>query len=173
VKALAHMAQVHGKHPQLLTAVMEINADQRRHVLLKLHELLDGLKGKAVALLGLAFKQNTDDMREAPSITIGDYLHEHGAIVRGYDPVAMDIARRVMPYLELAEDPYQLVKDADAVIVLTPWNEFKQLDMKRIKEAMRTPVMIDGRNLYEPAEMKILGFAYRGIGRGYNGSSEQ
>ena len=165
VKALAHMAQVHGKHPQLLHAVMDINAYQRRHVVLKLHEHLDGLKGRTIALLGLAFKQDTDDMREAPSITIGDYLDDHGAIVRGYDPAAMDWAKRVMPYLELADNPYELVKDADAVIVLTPWNEFKNLDMDRIKSAMRTPVMIDGRNLYEPAEMKALGFIYSAMGR--------
>jgi UDPglucose 6-dehydrogenase len=171
VKALAHMAQVHGKHPQLLSAVMDINAYQRRHVVLKLHELLDGVNGKVVALLGLAFKENTDDMREAASITIGDYLDEHGAVVRGYDPVAMDAAKRVMPYLELCEDPYEMVKGADAVIVMTPWNEFKQLDMQRVKASMRTPVMIDGRNLYEPEDMRALGFAYRGIGRGYDGSS--
>jgi UDPglucose 6-dehydrogenase len=170
VKALAYMAQVHGKHPQLLQAVMDINAYQRKHVILKLQELLDGLQGRTIALLGLAFKQNTDDMRDAPSITIGDYLNEHGAKVRGYDPAAMEVARRVMPYLELAEDAYELVEGADAVIILTPWNEFKQLDMKRIQGAMRTPVMIDGRNLYEPAEMHELGFAYRGIGRGYSGS---
>ncbi|NLF78570.1 MAG: UDP-glucose/GDP-mannose dehydrogenase family protein [Chloroflexi bacterium] len=165
VKALAHMAQVHGKHPQLLHAVMDINVYQRRHVVQKLHEHLDGLKGRTIALLGLAFKQDTDDMREAPSITIGDYLDEHGATVRGYDPAAMDWAKRVMPYLELADNPYELVKDADAVIVLTPWNEFKNLDMDRIKSAMRTPVMIDGRNLYEPAEMKALGFIYSAMGR--------
>ena len=166
VKALAHMAQVHGKHPQLLHAVMDINNYQRRHVLLKLHDHLDGLKGRTIALLGLAFKQDTDDMREAPSITIGDYLNDHGATVRGYDPAAMDWAKRAMPYLELAANPYELVEGADAVIVLTPWNEFKNLDMNRIKQAMRTPVMIDGRNLYEPAEMKALGFMYSGIGRG-------
>jgi UDPglucose 6-dehydrogenase len=160
---------VQGKHPQLLQAVMDINAYQRRHVLLKLHELLDGLKGKTIALMGLAFKQNTDDMRDAPAITIGDYLNEHGAVVRGYDPVAMEAAKRVMPYLELCSDPYEMVKNADAVILMTPWNEFKQLDMKRIKDSLRSPVLIDGRNLYEPTEMRDLGFEYRGVGRGYSG----
>ncbi|MBN1680427.1 MAG: UDP-glucose/GDP-mannose dehydrogenase family protein [Anaerolineae bacterium] len=168
VKALSHMAQIHGKHPQLLHAVMEINDYQRRHVLLKLHDVLGDFKGRIIGLLGLAFKQNTDDMREAPSTTIGDYLSEHGATVRGYDPAARDAAKRVMPYLELVNNPYELVKGADAVVVLTPWNEFKQLDGQRVKEAMRTPVMIDGRNLYEPAAMRELGFVYHGIGRGYN-----
>lgn len=171
VKALAYMAQIHGKHPQLLHAVMDINAYQRKHVILKLHEMLDGLKGKTIALLGLAFKQDTDDMREAPSITIAEYLNEHGAVVRGYDPAAMEWAKRVMPFLELAENPYLLAKDADALIALTPWNEFKQIDMQRIRDAMRTPVMIDGRNMYDPAQLKTMGFAYRGIGRGYNGQT--
>ena len=170
VKALAYMAQVHGRHPQLLQAVMDINAYQRKHVVIKLHELLgDSLEGKVIGLLGLAFKQNTDDMREAPSITIGDYCHEEGAIVRGYDPVARETALHVMPYLELTDNAYELAEGADALVVLTPWNEFMQLDMARIKEAMRTPVLIDGRNLYEPARMRELGFQYRGIGRGYNG----
>ncbi len=170
VKALAYMAQVHGRHPQLLQAVMDINAYQRKHVVIKLHELLgDDLKGKVIGLLGLAFKQNTDDMRDAPSITIGDYCHEEGAIVRGYDPVARETALHVMPYLELTDNAYELAEGADALLVLTPWNEFMQLDMANIKETMRTPILIDGRNLYEPAIMRELGFQYRGIGRGYNG----
>lgn len=170
VKALAYMAQIHGKHPQLLHAVMEINAFQRKLVILKVHELLDGVKDKTVALLGLAFKQDTDDMREAPSLTIAEYLHERGANVRGYDPVAMEVAQRVLPYVEMCSDSYDLAKGADALIVLTPWNEFKQLDMERIKSAMRQPVLIDGRNLYDPARMEQIGFQYRGIGRGYDGA---
>jgi UDPglucose 6-dehydrogenase len=172
VKALAYMAQVHGRHPQLLQAVMDINAYQRKHVILKLLELLDSLEGKSIALLGLAFKQNTDDMREAPSISIADYCDEHGAAVRGYDPVAMQVAKTVMPFMDMAKDAYDLVQGADALVVLTPWNEFMQLDMARIQKAMRTPVMIDGRNLYEPGEMRALGFQYRGIGRGYNGEQQ-
>ncbi|MBI5958908.1 MAG: UDP-glucose/GDP-mannose dehydrogenase family protein [Chloroflexi bacterium] len=169
VKALAYMAQVQGKHPQLLNAVMDINVDQRKLVLTKLQEILNGVKGRTVALLGLAFKQNTDDMREAPSLTVAEHLHNHGAKVRGYDPVAMDVAAGLMPYMEMAKDPYELVKGVDAIIVITPWNEFMHLDMQRIKAAMRTPVMIDGRNLYDPAQMRAIGFDYRGIGRGYSG----
>lgn len=170
VKALAYMAQVHGKHPQLLEAVMDINQYQRRHVLLKLHEIFDGLKGHTFALLGLAFKQDTDDMREAPSLTIAEYLHEHGADVRGYDPVAMDAAKDVLPFVDMCKNPYDMVNGVDGMIVLTPWNEFKQLDMMRIRDTMKTPVVIDGRNLYDPAEMTALGFEYRGIGRGYEGA---
>jgi len=138
-------------------------------VLLKLHELLDGLNGRTVGLLGLAFKQDTDDMREAPAITIAEYLKEHGATVRGYDPVATETALHVLPFLDMAKNPYELAKDVDAIIVMTPWNEFKQLDMARIKAAMKTPILIDGRNLYDPKQMRNIGFTYRGIGRGYNG----
>jgi UDPglucose 6-dehydrogenase len=173
VKALAYMAQIHGKHPQLLQAVMEINAFQRKQAVLKLHEIIGELKGKTIALLGLAFKQNTDDMRDAPSISIAEYCQKQGATVRGYDPVAMNVAKHLLPFVEMAPDPYELVKGADAVIVVTPWNEFMQLDMLRLKGAMRQPVMIDGRNLYDPAEMREVGFAYRGIGRGYNGITHE
>ncbi len=168
VKALEHMALVHGAHPQLLRAVMEINRDQRRRVIVKLRELLgEVLRDKIIGLLGLAFKPNTDDMREAPSVDLYHMLINEGAIVRGYDPVAMENARRLLPELQLAEDPYDLATGADALVVVTEWNEFKHLDLKRIKELMRGDVLIDGRNIYEPAEMRRLGFRYRGMGRGY------
>ncbi len=173
VKALAHMAQVHGTHPQLLEAVMQINDFQRKQVILKLESLWGSVKGKNIGLLGLAFKQDTDDMREAPSITIGDYLNGRGAKVRGYDPVAMENASKIMPYMEMTQDALELAKDADALIVLAPWNEFKQLDMRKIKELMREPILIDGRNMYEPALMKSYGFTYRGVGRGYSGQENE
>lgn len=172
VQALAHMANVHGKHPQLLTAVMEINHNQRLHVLRKAEELLGSLENKVVGLLGLAFKQDTDDMREAPSITVADYLHEHKATVRAYDPVAAENALKLMPYLQLVENPYELATGCDALIVVTPWNEFKQLDMVRIRDLMRQPVIVDARNLYEPQIMRDMGFSYLGVGRGYNGNGE-
>ena len=168
VKALEHMALVHGAHPQLLRAVMEINRDQRRRVIVKLRELLGGtLRDKVIGLLGLAFKPNTDDMREAPSVDLYHMLVNEGAIVRGYDPVAMENARRLLPELQLAEDPYDLATGVDALVVVTEWNEFKHLDLKRIKELMRGDVLIDGRNIYEPRHMRELGFRYRGMGRGY------
>ena len=168
VKALEHMALVHGAHPQLLRAVMEINRDQRRRVIVKLRELLGGtLRDKVIGLLGLAFKPNTDDMREAPSVDLYHMLVNEGAIVRGYDPVAMENARRLLPELQLAEDPYDLATGVDALVVVTEWNEFKHLDLKRIKELMRGDVLIDGRNIYEPKHMRELGFRYRGMGRGY------
>jgi UDPglucose 6-dehydrogenase len=168
VKALAHMATTHGTHPQLLKAVMDINQHQRIHVIQKLRELLgQRLNGKVIGLLGLAFKPNTDDMREAPAAEIGRALLRENAIVKGYDPEAMNVAAKMMPNLQLAEDVYSLAEGCDALILLTEWNEFKHLDLPRIKELMRQPVFIDGRNLYEPDTMTKYGFIYRGVGRGY------
>ncbi|HEY4691487.1 MAG TPA: UDP-glucose/GDP-mannose dehydrogenase family protein [Anaerolineae bacterium] len=172
VLALAHMAEVQGRHPQLLQAVMDINADQRKSILHKVSDLLGGdLKGKTIGLLGLAFKPNTDDMRDAPSTDLAHWLVERGAKVKGYDPVAMTTAAAVMPPgMRFAEDPYELATDCDAVILVTEWNEFKQLDLERIKQLMKVPVLVDGRNVYEAAKMHELGFIYRGVGRGYNES---
>lgn len=172
VQALAHMANIHGKHPQLLSAVMEINDNQRLHVIKKLEDWWGSVEGKVIGLLGLAFKENTDDMRDAPSITLGEYLHSRGAIVRGYDPAAMENAQHLMPYLHLAESPYELAKGTDALVILAPWNEFKQLDMERVKGLMREAVLIDARNLYEPEKMRENGFVYRGVGRGYDSEGQ-
>ncbi|PJF42398.1 MAG: UDP-glucose 6-dehydrogenase [Phototrophicales bacterium] len=173
VQALAHMANIHGSNPQLLQAVMDINHGQRLHVIRKLEEILESFEQKIVGLLGLAFKQNTDDMRESPSITVAEYVHERGGIVRGYDPAAMANAKAIMPYLQTAKDPYELATGVDALIVIAPWNEFKQLDFVRIRDSMRQPILIDGRNLYDPDTMRQLGFTYRGVGRGYhNGKAD-
>jgi UDPglucose 6-dehydrogenase len=168
VKALAHMASVQGTHPQLLKAVMDINQYQRRQVILKLRETLGSkLRGKVIGMLGLAFKSNTDDIRESPATEIARLLLHEGAYVKGYDPVAMPNVGKLFPDMDLAEDPYDLAAGCDAVVICTEWNEFKHLDMARIKQAMRHPLIVDGRNLYEPDEMKRLGFLYRGVGRGY------
>lgn len=166
VKALAYMANVKGRHPQLLQAVMDINEFQRKTVVLKTREILgDDLGGRTIGLLGLAFKPSTDDMRDAPSIDISRMLQEAGASVKGYDPVAMEWAGRVIPNIELAKDAYELVSGCDAVVICTEWNEFRQLDLERVRELMKQPVIVDGRNIYEPSEMKKAGFIYRGIGR--------
>jgi len=168
VRALAHMATIHGCHPQLLRAVMEINRDQRVKVLQKLREILGSLDGKEIGILGLSFKPNTDDMREAPSIEIIRLLRNEGVLIKVYDPVAMDVARGILKDITYCRDPYEVAQGSDALVVVTEWNEFKQLNMVRIKGAMRQPVLIDGRNIYQPAEMKSLGFTYRGMGRGYD-----
>ena len=171
VKALANMAQTHGMHPQLLSAVMEINAFQRRQIALKAREMLGGsVNGAAIAMLGLAFKENTDDTRESPSLTVARSLLNQGAAVRAYDPVAMENASRDVPGLTLCKDSYAAAEGSDALLVLTPWNEFKHLDMARILRSMKQPILIDGRNMYDPAELRALGFKYRGVGRGFNGS---
>lgn len=170
VKALAYMAETEGRHPHLLHAVMDINADQRQAPVRKLREIFpEDLKGKVVGLLGLAFKPNTDDMRDAPSIDIVHSLLRAGAKVRAYDPVAMPGASALLPDVEMMPDPYTLAEGADALILVTEWNEFKHLDLARIKTVLRAPVFIDGRNIYDPQTMAALGFIYRGIGRGYNG----
>jgi UDPglucose 6-dehydrogenase len=166
VKALAYMANVQGRHPQLLQTVMEINNYQRRLAVIKTRELVGNLNGKVVGLLGLAFKANTDDMRDAPALNIARALQLEGAQVRGYDPVSMSHATRLMPSLTLCEDAYAVATGADALVICTEWNEFKQLDMNRIKSLMKKPNIIDGRNLYDPALMKRVGFLYRGFGRG-------
>ncbi len=171
VKALEYMGLLHGAHPALLRAVMDINRDQRRLIVHKLRELLGSLRGKRIGLLGLAFKPNTDDMRDAPAVEIANILLREGATVCAYDPVSMSVAERVAPEIELAPGPYELAEGSDALVLVTEWNEFKHLDLPRIRSLMRTPVVVDGRNVYEPQTMWEAGFLYRGIGRGYNCSN--
>jgi UDPglucose 6-dehydrogenase len=149
---------------------MEINRDQRRLIVHRLRELLGSLDNKRVGLLGLAFKPNTDDMREAPSIDVAHMLAREGATVQGYDPVAMPVAERSMPDVRMCNSPYELAEGCDALVVMTEWNEFKHLDLARVRSLMRTPVVVDGRNIYEPRTLWEAGFLYRGIGRGYNHS---
>jgi UDPglucose 6-dehydrogenase len=168
VKALAHMASIHGAHPQLLRAVMEINQDQRRRVVHALREMLGTLHGKRVGILGLAFKPNTDDMRESPAVEIIHLLQNEGTAVKVFDPVAMERATEYVPGVTYCDDAYEVAEGSDALVVVTAWNEFKHLDMARIKASMAQPVLVDGRNIYEPKRMEELGFVYRGIGRGYD-----
>ena len=168
VKALAHMASIHGCHPQLLRAVIEINRDQRRRVVQSLRDMLGTLHGRTVGVLGLAFKPNTDDMREAPAVEIIHLLQNEGTLVKAFDPVAIHRAREIVPEITYCDDAYEVAEGSDALVVVTDWNEFKHLDMGRIKASMAQPVLIDGRNIYEPQKMQDLGFVYRGIGRGYD-----
>jgi UDPglucose 6-dehydrogenase len=147
---------------------MDINRDQRRLIVHKLREVLGTLDGKLIGMLGLAFKPNTDDMRDAPSIEVAHMLQREGAAVRGYDPVAMGVATKMAPSVEMCANPYDLAEGCDALVLMTEWNEFKHLDLGRLRSIMRTPVMVDGRNVYEPRTMLEAGFLYRGVGRGYN-----
>ncbi len=165
VKALAYMANVQGKHPQLLQTVMDINNYQRRLVVIKVRELVGSLNGKVIGLLGLAFKPNTDDMRDAPALSIARAVQLEGAHVRGYDPVSMGHATRLMPSLQLCDDAYAVAEGADALVICTEWNEFKQLDLARVRGLMKKPCLVDARNIYDPAWVKQMGFQYRGLGR--------
>ncbi len=167
VKALAYMAEEKGGHPALLQAVMDINADRRRQLAKKVEDMLGDLEGREVGLLGLTFKPNTDDMREAPSIDVATYLRTSGAEVRAYDPIAMERAQALMPEVEMMADPYEMARVCDALVVCTEWNEFKQLDLERVAGLMEVPTIVDGRNIYDPDQMATLGFRYVGMGRGY------
>jgi UDPglucose 6-dehydrogenase len=131
----------------------------------KLRECLEELPDRVIGLLGLAFKPNTDDMREAPSVDIARVLIAAGAHVRAYDPAAVERSRSLVPDVDYRTDAYQVADGADALVLITEWNEFRHLDMARVKQLMRRPVIVDGRNIYDPALLKDLGFTYRGIGR--------
>jgi UDPglucose 6-dehydrogenase len=159
------MAKENGLNPRILDMTMEVNYDRRKEAVKRVDEMVGGLKGKTIGLLGLAFKPNTDDMRDAPAIDIAEALNKAGATVRGYDPVAMEVARPLLPAVELFDDPYKLAKGCDALMVITEWNEFKQLDLDKIKSLLKKPVIYDGRNIYDPKLMKDMGFTYRAIGR--------
>jgi len=167
VKALAHMAVLHNSQPQLLQAVMDINRNQRRRVVYRLRKVLGGsLNGKVIGVLGLSFKPNTDDMREAPGTEIIHLLLNEGASVKGYDPQAMENAAKELPKIKLCDDPYQTAEGADALVLATEWNEFKQLDFEKVYKLLRTPVLVDGRNLWDSQYLRGLGFTYFGIGQG-------
>lgn len=166
VKALEHMASLNGTHPQLLQAVMEINRNQRRWAVLKLRKALGGLNEKVIGVLGLSFKPNTDDVRDAPALEIIHLLENEGAIVKVYDPQAKETAASQIKKAVLCDDPYSAITDADGLVLATEWNEFKQLDFERVHALMHTPVIIDGRNLWDGESLKAMGFKYFGVGQG-------
>ena len=172
VKALAYMAEEKGIEPLILNKTLDVNYKRREDVVNHVTQMLGGdVKGKTVGLLGLAFKPNTDDMRDAPSIDIANALTAAGAKVKGYDPVAMDVADDILPAVKMCSNAYDMAEGADALVVVTDWNEFKQLSLKKLKELMNeSAVIFDGRNIYEPADVRELGFNYRAMGRGYNGT---
>jgi UDPglucose 6-dehydrogenase len=166
VRALMRMAQDADLHPQLLEAVMEINADRRRWVIQQLTNHLGSLAGRRIGLLGLAFKPNTDDVREAASLTIIEQLQDAGAQVAAYDPAACATAAAVTRDVSFCADAYAVAEGADALVLVTEWNEFRDLDLPRLKGAMRGSLLVDGRNLYQTEELAALGFSYVGVARG-------
>jgi UDPglucose 6-dehydrogenase len=166
VDALKQLAGNSGYHFQLLTAVIEVNELQKRRVIAKLQKHLGGLVGKRVALLGLAFKPNTDDMREASSLVLSARLNADGAIVSAYDPVAEEEARTLMSGLDFAGSAMDALTDADAVVLVTEWAEFLELDWGEVAKAMGGTLVIDGRNALDPDAVQAAGLVYEGIGRG-------
>jgi UDPglucose 6-dehydrogenase len=165
VDALKQLAGNSGYHFQLLTAVIEVNELQKRRVIGKLHKHLGGLARKRVALLGLAFKPNTDDMREASSLVLSARLHADGASVSAYDPVAEDQARTLVSGIEFADSPLDAVEQADAVVLVTEWPEFLELDWSEVAARMKGKVVVDGRNALDPEAIRAAGLTYEGIGR--------
>lgn len=164
-RALSAVARQFDSEALIVDAVIEVNERQRSRMIPKIEKLLGGLQGKTLAILGLAFKPETDDMREAPSVDIIRGLVERGAVIKAYDPVAVPEAKKILPDIAYTGDEYEAVTGADALVFMTEWNQFRALDMKRIKELMRTPKIADLRNIYEPDSIRELGFDYVGVGR--------
>ena len=165
VTALKQLAGNSGYHFQLLNAVIEVNELQKRRVIAKLEKHLGSLVGRKVALLGLAFKPNTDDMREATSLVLSARLQAAGAHVRAYDPVAEDEARKLMPHLDFADDALSAVAGSDAVVLVTEWEEFRELDLGAVAGAMSGTLLVDGRNALDPDAVRAAGLIYEGVGR--------
>jgi UDPglucose 6-dehydrogenase len=165
VSALAQIAEKEGYNFQILKSVMSVNDHQKRSMLTRIKKLVGTFEGKTFGVLGLAFKGNTDDMRDAVSLDVIKGLKEKGARIQAFDPAAMEHAKRLLPGVKLCGSAMEAAKGAHCLVVLTEWNEFKDLDLAAFKRVMKTPILIDGRNLYEPQKVKKLGFAYQGVGR--------
>jgi UDPglucose 6-dehydrogenase len=172
ISSLLHTATEYGYHPQLLDASISVNRLQRQVVIQKLQEKLFILKGRTIAMLGLAFKPDTDDLRDAPSLQISEKLIRLGARVRVYDPIAMPACREHYPDLRVqyCDSVEQAVEQADALLLVTEWKEFAGLDLADLAKRMKTPVLVDGRNLFSPEAARAAGFNYAGIGRSNNAS---
>ena len=145
--------------------VEEINKQAKRDIVRKARKVMGDMKDKKIAIFGLSFKPDTDDMRDAPSIDVIELLKQEGAKISAYDPEAMENARKIIVGIDFASDMYGAVTDADLLIVVTDWNEFKEADLEKIKSLMKSPNIIDGRNIYDPEKSKKLGFSYVGVGR--------
>ncbi len=164
-RALTTVADQFGVETRIVDAVIEANERQREAMIPKIEKLVGGLNGKHIGILGLSFKPETDDMRESPAIDIIKVLLDRGASVRAFDPVAMDEAKHVINGIDYATDEYDAIKDADALVIVTEWNQFRALDMTKVKQLLKAPKIADLRNIYEPEDMRELGFDYVGVGR--------
>jgi UDPglucose 6-dehydrogenase len=165
ISAFTHIADQLGYDFRLLKEVQHINAAQIQRFLKKIHDTLWIVKDKTIAVLGLAFKPNTDDMRLAPSLDIIRPLQKEGARIRAYDPKAMEKAKEFLPDIEYCDSAYAAATGADALVLCTEWDEFRQLDLEKLRAVMAQPIVVDGRNLFDPKRMADLGFVYKSIGR--------
>ena len=164
-RAFTKVGDKYGVETSVVDAVIEANEYQRQAMLPKIEKLVGDLNGKKIGVLGLSFKPETDDMRESPATDIIKEMQKRGATIRAFDPVAMEEAKHVLPDIEYAENEYDALKDADALIIVTEWNQFRALDMEKVKQLLKSPKIADLRNIYEPKDMRELGFEYVGVGR--------
>ncbi len=172
IGALTRMAEGAGLHPGLLRAVMEINRDAGRRFVTRADEILGGLDGRQIGVWGLAFKEGTDDLRDSPAVAVIEMLVERGASVRAHDPAALANAAARLPGIALRDDPYAVAEGADAVALCTPWPEYASIDFARLKRVMSGDLVLDGRNMLDPATVEAAGLRYEGIGRGaHNGAA--
>jgi UDPglucose 6-dehydrogenase len=165
VSALVQIAEKEAYSFQILKSVINVNEHQKRSMLTRIKKMVGTFEGKTFGVLGLAFKSNTDDMRDAVSIDVIRGLVEKGARVRAFDPAAMEHGHKLLPQARLCNDALDAARGAHCLVVLTEWNEFKELDLAAVKKVMKTPIIVDGRNIYDPAKVKKLGFTYQGVGR--------
>ena len=164
-RALASVAQEFGSETLIVDSVIEVNKRQRLAMIPKIEKLVGDFSGKTIGILGLSFKPETDDMREAPAIEIIKEIQKRGATVKAFDPVAIEEAKHSLPDIEYTNDEYSAIEGVDALVIVTEWNQFRALDMNKVKKLLKSPKIIDLRNIYEPKEMKDLGFEYVGVGR--------
>ena len=163
--ALYYFASTCGYEFKLLKGVICANKRQRKLMVDKIKRHIGDFKGKTIAILGLAFKQNTDDIRESSSIDIIQLLLKEGAQIRCFDPLAIDNTKKILPDLTYCQDEYETAQESDVLVIATEWNQFRNLDLLKIKKILKSPILLDLRNLYEPATIKSLGFIYEGVGR--------
>jgi UDPglucose 6-dehydrogenase len=164
-RALATIAEETGEKLRVVSAVIEANDRQKLRMVEKIQEMVGGVEGKTIGVLGLSFKPNTDDIRESAAIVIIEKLQELGAKVKTYDPAAMETAKSVLKGVEFCSDPYKTARDCDALVLMTEWNEFRRLDFDRLRKDLKSPVFVDLRNVYDVSQMKEMGFKYCGVGR--------
>ncbi len=164
-KALIDIAKQQGLKNEVVSAAVKVNANRPAQMVEKIERTMEGVSGKTIGILGLSFKPNTDDMREAPALHIVGSLQKKGAKIKAYDPVAMENASRLIKDVEFCENEYDTAEGSDSIVILTEWNQFRKLELKRIYDLMKSPVLIDLRNVYEPEDMRERGFKYCCIGR--------